>query len=209
VRAMRHMDVSMVAPFFNLGTAFTAIFAFIIFRESLNLIDVVGIALLIAGGYFLELKGKNPLQPIRDTLKSNSIHYLLGGVLLFSSGYLLAKYILESVEPVPFFFYQQAGALVVYLLITVFVYKGAKDILSGFKSGGWMLPVMAILLIMENVLIFEALKYGKASLVVPLYRTWTLWAVIFGGRIMHENHVLKRTLASLLMIIGAAIILIW
>lgn len=209
IRAMRHLDVSVVAPFFNLGTAFTAFAAVIVFRERLTLVDVLGITLLVLGGYILELKGKNLLQPIKEVIKSTSIHYLLGGVGLFSVGYILAKYILETVQPVPFFFYQQIGALIIFLTITFFVYGGARDIKEGFKNAKWLIPVMAILLIFENILMFEALKTGDASLVVPIYRMWTLWAVIFGGRILHENHLLKRATASILMILGAALILIW
>lgn len=208
VRAMRHMDVSMVAPFFNVGTAFTAIFAFIIFKESLTWVDIIGISLLITGGYILELKSKNLIQPIKEVIRSSSIHYLLGGVFLFSAGYLLSKYILETVEPIPFFFYQQLGGLIVFSLLTFFIYKGFADIKDGFRRGGWLIPLMAVMLILENVFILEALKVGKASLVVPLYRTWTLWAVIFGGRILHENHLLKRAMAAVLMILGAALILL-
>lgn len=208
VRAMRHMDVSVVAPFFNLGTAFTAIMAWLIFKETLTLVDVVGITLLIAGGYLLELKHRNLLQPIKDVIKSSSIHYLLGGVFLFSSGYLLAKYILETVHPISFIFYQQVGDLIIFSLITFTIYKGFSDVKDGFKKAKWLLPLMAILLIAENLFMFKALKVGEASLVVPLYRTWTLWAVIFGGRILHEGHLVKRAVASILMIGGAALILV-
>lgn len=208
VRAMRHMDVSMVAPFFNLGTALTAIMAFFIFKEMLTFLDVAGITLLVTGGYILELKGKNLLQPIKDVVRSTSVHYLLGGVLLFSTGFLLSKYILATVEPVPFLIYQHMGALIIFFLITFFVYKGFEDIKKGFKLGGWLIPIIAVVMILENIFIYEALKRGEASLVVPLYRTWTLWAVIFGGRVFHENHLCKRALASILMILGAAIILV-
>lgn len=209
IRAMRHLDCSVVAPFFNIGTAFTALMAVVIFRERLTPVDLVGISLLVLGGYVLELRSKNLLQPIKDVIKSDSFHYLFGGVFIFSLGYLLSKYILASMEPVPFFVYQQVGALIVFAMITFFVYRGFSDIKSGLKNGKWLLPLMAVLVIIENLLLFEALKKGEASLVIPLYRTWTLWAVIFGGRILHENHLLKRSLSSVLMILGAAIILIW
>jgi drug/metabolite transporter (DMT)-like permease len=209
VRAMRHMDCSMVAPFFNIGTAFTAIMAVIVFKEVLTVYDLVGISLLILGGYVLELKSRNLLQPIKDIVKSDSIHYLLGGVFLFSIGFILSKYVLETVEPLTFLFYQNIGALVVFLGVTFFMYKGLEDIKEGFANGKLLVPLMALLVLIENIFLFEALKKGEAALVVPLYRTWTLWAVIFGGRILHENHVFKRSLASLLMILGAAVILIW
>jgi transporter family protein len=208
IRAMRHLDVSVVSPFFNLGTALTAVMAYFFFKEALTSIDIAGIFLLIAGGYILELKGKNLAQPIKEVFRSSSIHYLLGGVLLFSTGYLLSKFILETMQPIPFLVYQQMGNLIIFSAITFFVYGGTKDIKQGFADGKWLIPAMAVLLILENLFMYKALKTGEASLVVPLYRTWTLWAVIFGGRVFHENHLLKRTIASVLMILGAAIILI-
>ena len=93
-------------------------------------------------------------------------------------------------------------------MITFFIYGGMDDIKGGFKSAKWLLPLMALFLILDDLSIFEALRIGQASLILPIYRMWTLWAVIFGGRIMHENHLLKRSFASLLMILGAIAILI-
>jgi len=208
IRAMRHLDVSVVAPFFNLGTAFTAVLAFIFFKERVGLIGWVGITILILGGYYLELKHRNPLQPIKDIIKSDSIHYLLGGVFLFSASHLVAKYILQFTSPLSLMSYSQIIALIIYLFFTFFFYKGTKDITSGYQKGGWILFAVAAMHFLENILIFEALNIGEAILVVPLYRTWTLWAVILGGRILHEQHLGKRIIASCLMIFGAILILV-
>lgn len=208
IRAMRHLDVSVVAPFFNLGTAFTALLAFLFFSEKITIFDLAGILLLIVGGYLLELKGKNPIQPFRDILRSDSIHYLLGGVLLFSGGYLVAKYTLSTVAPLLLFSLQQLISLIIYVFFTFAIYGGLKDIKTGFKRGGILLIPMAALIILENIFIFQALKEGEASLVIPLYRTWTLWAVILGGRILHEKYWFKRLSSATLMIIGALLILL-
>lgn len=208
VKAMRHMDVSIVAPFFNLGTAFLAIMAFIFLKERINLLDGFGIVLLVFGGYILELKHRNLLQPIRDMIKSKFIHYLLGGVFFFSLTYLLDKFVLMTIDPVSYMFFRNIGTLLFLLVISFTVYRGVKDIKQGFVLGSWLVPIIGLTAIGENLLVYEALKIAPVSLVIPLYRTWTLWAVIFGGRIMHEDHLVKRALASVLMIGGAALILI-
>lgn len=208
IRAMRHLDVSIVAPFFNLGTAFAAVFAFFFFKEIVTPLDWIGIILLIVGGYLLELKHKNLFQPIKEVLKSTSLHYLLGGVLLFSGGFLVAKFALNYISPVGLFAVQQIFGLLIYSFMTFAFYGGLRDIKLGFKNGKMMLIPMAVLIFAENIMLFEALKVGEASLVIPLYRTWTLWAVIFGGRILHENHMSKRAVSAVLMIAGAILILI-
>lgn len=208
IRAMRHLDVSIVAPFFNVGTAFAAVMAFFFFKELVTLWDWVGIILLVLGGYLLELKHRNLLQPVKEVLKSTSLHYLLGGVLLFSGSFLVAKFALNYITPVGLFAVQQIFGLLVYGFITFTIYGGLRDIKTGFKKGKMLLLPMAILIFAESIMLFEALKVGEASLVIPLYRTWTLWAVIFGGRILHENHMVKRAVSAVLMIVGAVLILI-
>lgn len=208
IKAMRHMDVSVVAPFFNIGTAFTAILGLIIFREVLGPVQALGIIILVIGGYILELKHKNLLQPLRDIIKSRFIHYLLGGVFLFSGGFVLAKFVLERTDPITYLFFQNIGVLILLLMITFTFYGGIKDIKRCIECGGWIIPLIGLTAILEYILMLEALKSGPVSLVVPLYRTWTLWAVIFGGRLLHENHLAKRAIASVLMIAGAALILV-
>lgn len=208
VKALRHMDISVVAPFFNLGTAFLAVMALIFLREHISVLDGLGITLLVFGGYILELKHRNLLQPIRDVIKSKFIHYLLGGVFFFSLTYLLDKFVLMTIDPVSYLFFRNMGTLLFLLIISFTVYKGAKDIKQGFVLGSWLVPIIGLTAIGENLLVYEALKIAPVSLVIPIYRTWTLFAVIFGGRILHEEHLLKRALASVLMIAGAALILI-
>lgn len=208
VKAMRHMDVSIVAPFFNLGTAFLALMALIFLKEHISFTDFLGIMLLVAGGYILELKHHNPMQPIKDIIKSKYIHFLLGGVFFFSLTYLLDKFVLASIDPVSYMFFRNIGALLMFIIITFTIYKGVKDIKKGMVLGSWFIPIIGLTAIGENLLVYEAMKIAPVSLVIPLYRTWTLWAVIFGGRILHEEHLFKRAVASILMIFGAALILI-
>ncbi len=206
IRALRHLDISIVAPFFYLGTAFVAILAYIIFKEEVSIIGWIGIYILIIGGYLLELKGKDLLQPIKELIRSRSMHYLLGGVFLYSLSFLIAKSALEHVDPIELFSYQQIISFFIFGLISFYIYDGLQDVKMGFKKGKGLIFIMAFLIIIENIFLFEALKIGDVILVIPIYRSWALWAVIFGGYIFKENHVGKRIFASLLMIIGIILI---
>jgi drug/metabolite transporter (DMT)-like permease len=207
-RALRHLDISIVAPFFNLGTVFTAILAFILFNERVSIIGLIGIALLIIGGYILELRSKNLLQPIKDIVHSDSTHYLLGGVFLYSLSFIIAKYALDYVNPIGLFAYQQIIGSVIFAFITFAVYGGTKDVTTGFKKAGFLIIIMAILSFIENVMLLEALKIGNVIFVIPIYRTWALWAIFFGCRFMNEKHLQKRIFACGLMIFGAILILL-
>lgn len=208
IKAMRHLEVSVVAPFFNIGTAFAAFLGLIFFKEHISWLGVSGIILLITGGYILELKHRNLLQPFRDLVKSKYIHFLLGGVFLFSVKYALDKFVLIEVTPISYFFFQHIVCLVFFTSITLIFYGGVKDIKSGIKHGGWLVPFIGLTAMVEGLTIFQALNMAPVSLVVPLYRTWTFWAVLLGCGFLHEKHLVKRLLASALMILGATFILI-
>lgn len=208
IKAMRHLEVSVVAPFFNLGTAFAAFLGLVMFKETITLLGISGIILLVTGGYLLELKHRNLLQPIKDLIKSKYIHYLLSGVFLFSFKFALDKFVLSDITAISYFFFQNILTLVFFLLITLIFYGGVKDIKRGFQIGSWLVPIIGLTAMVESLTLFEALKIAPVSLVVPLYRTWTLWAVLLGCRFLHEKHLFKRLLASALMILGATFILI-
>lgn len=208
IRSLRHLDISIVAPFFNIGTVFTVILAYLLFKEEITFFDFIGIVALVLGGYLLELKNKNLIQPIREILKSTSMHYLFGGVFLFSISFLIAKFALNYISPIGLFAYQTIISFIFFGFITFTAYEGIRDIKNGFLKGRSLILVIAILILIENILLLEALRIGETILVIPIYRTWTLWAVVLGGRIFHEKALVSRLFASLLMIIGVVFILL-
>ena len=57
-KAVHHLEISIVAPLMTLGPAITSILAVFLLKEFLNLQQIVGIAVLLAGAYILQSKPK-------------------------------------------------------------------------------------------------------------------------------------------------------
>jgi len=68
-------------------------------------------------------------------------------------------------------------------------------ILSIFTNISTILILMAIVIPMANI-----------SLIVPIKRTSTLFASIFGGLLFHEKHIIKKIIATVGMLIGVILI---
>ncbi len=207
MKALRHIEVSLTAPFYNLGVAYVAIMAFFFLGERLTTLQLLGVILLIIGGYTVNAIQGHIFQPIIDLIESKYIHYVLFSVLAYSSAYLLDKFILREVDFLSLFFFRQLFVTAFLLIISIVFYKGFSDLKMGLKKGGIILILVSLLGLIEYLSIFKALSIGEASLVLPVYRLWTLFAVIVGGEIFHENNLKRRAIGCIIMLIGVWLVI--
>lgn len=207
-KALRHYDVSIIAPFYNLGTAFLVLMALLFLGEHLKLIQISGISLLLVGAYVVDLKKDNLIHPIIDVIKSKYIHFVLLAVFLYSSAYLIDKIILGYTDFFTLFFFRNLLVSIFFLILIFTLYNGLGDLKIGLKMGGFILVIISILMILENLFLYKGMSIAPVSLVLPIYRLWTLFAVILGGEIFRERNLGFRILGSLIMILGAYLVII-
>ncbi|MDY6770395.1 MAG: hypothetical protein SV186_00385, partial [Candidatus Nanohaloarchaea archaeon] len=59
-----------------------------------------------------------------------------------------------------------------------------------------------------RLLQMQAFSMAMVSLVVPIKRLSTLLATVIGGELFHEERLLQRSLASLVMVAGAYLVIV-
>jgi len=52
----------------------------------------------------------------------------------------------------------------------------------------------------------QAVSLYQVSLVYPIYRLSSLFATVLGGEFFHEKHILKKSIAAIIMLIGSYLI---
>ncbi len=214
-KATRHMGISDVEPLFNLQPILLLILGYFFLGENPNINQVFGVLLLVCGAYFLEVDGKsrNLMSPIKKFLNSRYIHYVVFAVIGFSFTALFDKIIITKVTMGNIFSYSVVFYIFIglnFIFLDVFRF-GWKDVVFSIKTK----PFYTILSMMfHTISIFFyltclAIPGVMVSLVIPIRRGSSFFTTIIGGNIFHEGRILQKSMASLIMILGACLIIVF
>ncbi|MFH1249188.1 MAG: EamA family transporter [archaeon] len=204
--SIKELQLSSALPLLAVTPAFVAIFALVFLGEYLKIKDVIGMILIIAGTYVLELNTKNLISPIKIFMKSKGYLYVLLALVLFTISSVLDKFILKAYNlPVnAFIAFQQLFLTLIFLLIILIKRESLKETFSG----SWKL----ILLLASFTIIYRyaqiaAVKNAPVALVLSIKRLSVFFAAIIGGAIFKEENLIRKGVAALLIVLGTILLL--
>ena len=209
--SLKNLEISNALPLLALTPGFVAIFAFIFLGEGLKFTEVCGLQFLIVGTFILESKNNGDvLSPVKTFLKSKYHHYVLTALLLFTVSSIMDKLLLKqySFTPISLVAFQNIFFFVIFGLMYLFS-KESKDLtsLSGNKKEILWIILISIMTFGYRYTQMVAVGMASVALVLAVKRTSVFWATIIGGKIFKEKHLLKKTLAALLILAGTILIL--
>ena len=209
-KGVRHMDVSITAPLLNFSPAFVVLLAYFFLGEKLNLLQFSGIVLLVIGAYFLEVERpfQNPFRPIIHLFKSKYTQYLFLSMIAYSFVSILDKVILTKVDQFTYLFFIQFFIMINFIVLINLLHDGFRGISHGIKRAGIWIFFLAILFIIQRTAYLTAVSLVAVSLAFPIYRTGTLVSTLLGGQLFHDGHLLHRTIACVIMVAGAILVVI-
>lgn len=211
--AIKNLEISAALPLIVLTPGLVGIFAYFLLGESLGNFEIVGILLLLLGTYLLEMneKWKKIFDPFMIFIRSKNHHYIIFALLLFTATSLIDKVLVIDFKmpPTAFMALQHLFQFVFFLLI-VLLLKGRASISihKGIEKNIWkIILLIALFTILYRWTQIEAVKIAPVALVLSIKRTSTFFASVIGGTIFKEKNLLKRATATLIMIIGALLII--
>jgi drug/metabolite transporter (DMT)-like permease len=209
MQGIKDLELSSALPLLVLTPGLVAFFAFIFLGEALNGIEIIGMILLLVGTYVLQLKkNQKILDPFKAFLKSKGYYYILGALVLFTITSVLDKALLSNFKvPVNAFigFQHLFFALIFFVLLLAF--KKEKDFKHTVKhSWKWLVLLSGITIVYRYTQIL-AVKVSPVALVLSLKRISVFFAVLIGGRIFKESNLLKKAIATALMVLGAVLVI--
>ncbi len=209
--AIKNMEISGALPLMVLTPGLVAFFAFVLLGESLTNYEIIGMVILLVGTYILESKaGFKFWWPAQVFIKSKFHHYVIFALLLFTATSLLDKLLLRDFQLPPFTFmaFQQIFLAFNFLIIAIFTSKKPRQILQTIEKENWLwIIIVAVLTIGYRYTQIEAVKIAPVALVLAVKRTSVFFAAVGGGNIFKEHDLLKKTIATVIMVIGAMMIL--
>lgn len=209
--SLKNLEISNALPLLALTPGFVAVFAFLILGESLKSVEIIGLALLIVGTFILESKNiKEFVLPFNVFLKSKYHRFVILALLLFTASSIMDKLLLIKLNltPISITAFQHIYFAILFSIIYLFFQrKEEKSPISIKKDNiGWI-ALISILTIGYRYTQIVAVSLASVALVLAIKRTSVFWATIIGGKLFHDKDLLKRSIAAILILIGAILIL--
>ena len=209
--ALKNLEISNALPLLALTPGFIAVFAFILLGESLQSIEVVGLILLMSGIFILESgNGKKFLLPLTIFIKSKYHRFVILALLLFTASSILDKLLLIklNLSPISLTAFQHIYFAIMFSIIYFFFRKKTEPLpqIVNKNNLGWI-ALISVLTIGYRYTQVVAIGLASVALVLAVKRTSVFWATIIGGKLFSDKDLLKRSIAAILILIGAILIL--
>ena len=207
-KSTRHMEVSVAGPLMIFSPAITALLAFFILGEALTRLQLGGILLMLIGSYVLEAKMKKLLEPVRIFVRSKYVHFIFAALVLYALSSVIDRTLLSryQVDVITYLGIVHLFLAINFMVMIYLFHDGFNGITHGFKTAGWWIVLVAILTVGYRSTQIAALATAYTGLVIAIKRMSSIFTVIIGGELFHEEDLLKKTLATLVMIAGAVLI---
>jgi drug/metabolite transporter (DMT)-like permease len=209
---IKNLELSHALPMLVLTPGLVALFAFIILGESISALALLGMILLLLGTYMLQLgEHMKPSEPFKLFIRSKGHKYLIWALVLFTITSLLDKMLLKQFAlPLNAFMGFQHLFHAVIFLVAVIIFGSFKDIKGAFKGNWkWIFLISAVTVIYRYAHLSAVKSASSVALALSMKRTAVFFAAVIGGRIFKEHDYKKRILATLIMVIGAILIIIF
>lgn len=216
-KAIRHLDVSVSSPMLAFGPAITAVFGFLLLKETLSVPKVGGIGLIILGAYILQINYKQLsfIESFKSMFKSKYIRYIFLALVIVSLSSIIDRFLLNTdnnfnISPVWMLAVLHIFHALNYLVLLHIYHDGVKGVVHGVRNAGWWIYLVTALVIGYRLLGLSAVSIpaAKIGLVSAITRTSVLFATVLGGEIFHESGLLHKIIACMVMIAGVYLIVI-
>lgn len=210
-RGTRHLDISTVSPLLSLSPGATSILAFFVLGENLSLYQIIGIALMIVGSYFLTIDPSiGVLKSFRVFTRSYYVHIILLSLLFYSISGLFDRAILHSFSTaIPIYiFFLHFFIAVLFVCFAWYSGSGPKKILQAMRVGGPDIVFGSLFTVGFVFFQMKALQLASVGLVSAVKRSSSFFTTLIGGELFHERNLKRKLIASAVIIVGTIFIVL-
>ncbi len=202
-KSLKHMQLSIAYPLSAFEPAIVAFIAFFI---------------LVVGAYVLELNYKkfNLFDPFKEIINSKYIHLIFLAILFYSLTTIVDRFVLSPnnsiiTTPVNYLFFILLFTAFNFVVLISIFRPGVKELYHVVKRNGKLIFLMAIIVVAFRLSQFTAFSMpeGNAGLVIAIRRGGAAFiSVLLGGEIFHEKNIVKKVIATIVMLLGIYLIII-
>ncbi len=210
MRAITESPLTLTLPYLAFTPAFNTITGYLILGETVSLIGLLGILLIVAGAWLLNLEaGKNGVRPdliapFRAIFRQKGSRLMLLVAAIYSVTSVMGKAAMQPpVEPAffgPFYFVVLGSAT---SLLFLFHDKSAFRVAARHPWAGLSIGLMMAGMVVSH---FYALENAEVAYMIAVKRMSLLFGIVYGAIWFGEQGLTKNLFAGLLMVAGVYLI---
>ena len=205
LKAMECLPLTTVSTIKASRPMFVVIFSIILFGERLNLLQWLGVAVVMTA-LFLSSRSKRHETDKKTSAKGISL--MIVSVLSGAASALWDKHIMQHMEPL---FVQSWTNLYVTILLAILLLVQYLTDKERFQplTWDWRILLIAVFITVADALYFFAVKQPDALLsIISMIRRCSVLITFLGGvLVLKEGHVRDKALDMVLMMAGVALLL--
>ena len=207
VKALKLSPLSLTVPFLSLTPVFLISISYLLLGEKVSLIGALGILLIAAGGYILNIDTvrRGLFEPVRSIVRDKGALLMIAVALLYSITSSLGKIAITHSSPLFFGTSYFIALNIAFLPVALLKGRGtAKEFIRAGKYKRLFYPgVFYALMVVTHM---EAMSMTKVAYMISVKRTSLLMGVIYGYFLFQEKHMKGRFIGALLMFAGFVLV---
>ncbi len=200
--------MSEVVPLTFFAVLFQYIYGLIFLSESLKIIPIIGLILIVVGGYTLKVEEAKEdfFKPFKLLVTNkNSLMYLIAMIIMPLTT-IFDKIGLKNIQPV-----NQSLLLLIENILTVIllgIYMTGKDKnwVKELKTNFWTLSLNGIAYMALSLLFLYGITTGAVALVSGVKKLEVFFVLVLGWLLFGDKPKRGVWIGSLIMLIGVALI---
>jgi drug/metabolite transporter (DMT)-like permease len=206
--ALRSSDLSVLGPINAYKAVIALLLSVVLVGEVPNLSGVIGVALIVAGSYFVvdRVPGEARRSAYRKFIGEPGVRLRFLALICSATESVFLKRALLVGDPITAFLVWVLLCFTLAAVGTMLLRIDLRVEVARLRSEWRTLPWLAAttgLMQLTTLLTFQKLQVGYS---LALFQLSTLVTVYLGHRYFQEQHIRRRLLGSLIMVTGAILI---
>ncbi len=204
--ALHRTEVSLVGPVMTLSPGFAIVFEWFLTGALPGPIGLVGVALLVAGGYILSLGeiGARWYLPYKRLLLDPGSVLAMIAAACFAAASVFGRIAIQLTDPLSFSVVVAiVNPLILWVLFTLRDHRFHTQLVAGdLRREFRPLLLLGVLFALMRIADQIALSLTLASYVMAVKRTAGVFSVLLGRWFFAESHLTAKLIGSLVMLAG-------
>ncbi|MEW6410170.1 MAG: DMT family transporter [Nitrospirota bacterium] len=212
IKAIKASPLSLTIPFLAFTPVFLILTSFIFLGEIPNLYGVIGILLVVAGGYTLNIQEfkEGIFEPVKAVFKEKGSLYMLIIAFVYSITSNLGK--IAILHSTPLFFGAIYYVIVAIVFTPVALWRSQEMRNLNFFRDNYSRIIFPLIGIAITLSIFAhnlAIVLTNVSYMIAVKRTSMLFSVGYDYFIFEERKIMGRLVGCVIMIVGVGMIMVY
>ncbi|WP_319585095.1 DMT family transporter [uncultured Pseudodesulfovibrio sp.] len=207
-RAIRMSPLSLTLPFLSFTPVFVLFTGGLILDETLTTQGIVGMLLVVLGGYVLNLDATRYgyLGPIKAIWKEPGSALMLVVAFIYGLTSVGGKVMILDSSPL----FAAVTIFILYgLILTAILLLTGKASFKNITRNHQLGALAGLIVFAEMVCHNMAMSLVAAAYMITIKRTTGVFSVLYGWFLFHETGIRYRLLGTAIMTVGAAVIALW